>query len=224
VGVVGYTTDKSGTPIIHSVLQGALANRDVVSVVDLFDNPLVVEKRTKKEDDGAGGLIDVEIDFPVWYKTPSDQDMAGTPMCGALEYAHRIASEWCAEHPKSFPPVVIHLTDGESTDGDPESAAEAIKSLETEDGNLLLFNCHLSKSDAPGIVFPTGESELPNDDYARLLFRMSSPLPQKLLQMAEVKGISAPSGARGMMFNADSTRVLMLISVGTAIAAAQNLR
>jgi hypothetical protein len=53
---------------------------------------------------------------------------------------------------------------------------------------------------------------------------MSSPLPQKLLQMAEVKGIQAPSGARGMMFNADSTRVLMLISVGTAIAAAQNLR
>src|SRR4051794_8365967 len=70
VGVIGYTTDRSDppNPIVGPVLQGALGNlagRDLVSVVDLFDDPLAIEDREKKVDDGAGGLVTTTIKFPV---------------------------------------------------------------------------------------------------------------------------------------------------------------
>src|SRR4051812_19295513 len=41
LAVIGYTTDRGDPPnnVIGSVLQGDLAGRDIVSVVDLFDNP-----------------------------------------------------------------------------------------------------------------------------------------------------------------------------------------
>jgi hypothetical protein len=218
VGVIGYTTDKAGAPIIGPALQGALAGHDLVSIPDLNDNPLVVE--TRQKDDGVGGIV--EVKFPVWYKAPSEDDMAGTPMIGALEYAYRVASEWCASHPECLPPLVIHLTDGEASDGEPpavEAAAMSLRSLETDDGNVLLFNCHLSANDTPGIMFPTSEDELP-DEYARLLFRMSSPLPEKLRQMAETQGILAPTGARGMVFNADGVKMIALINIGTLVVPA----
>jgi hypothetical protein len=219
VAVVGYTTDKTNHPIIGPVLGGALAGRDLVSIVDLYDNPLEVE--TRQKDDGAGGLV--EFKLPVWYRTPAAEHMAGTPMCGVLQHCRRIAADWCAAHPNSFPPVVIHLTDGESSDGDPEGAAEELRSLSTSDGNLLLFNCHLSDRDAESVLFPTSESQLP-DDYGRMLFRMSSPLPEPQLRMAEVKNLKAARGARGMAFNADSTKMLLLIGVGTVVATPQMLR
>jgi len=65
-----------------------------------------------------------------------------------------------AQHPKSFPPVVINITDGESTDGDPYPASAAIRELETEDGNVLLLNLHLSSCRAPQVFFPDSESGL----------------------------------------------------------------
>jgi hypothetical protein len=222
VAVIGYTTDKSGVPIVGPVFQGALSGRDLVSVVDLYENPLEVERRKKQQDDGAGGLIEVEVNFPVWYRPPAKEHMAGTAMCTALQRCQQIAQDWAMRCPGSFPPVVIHLTDGESTDGNPEPYADALKSVATQDGNLLLFNCHLSSSTADPVMFPNSEQILA-DDYAKSLFRMSSALPDKMLQMAEVKGLSASPGAKGMVFNADSTKMLLLISVGTVVAAPDNL-
>jgi hypothetical protein len=219
VGLIGYTTDEMARPMIGSLLQGPLAGRDLVSIVDLFDNPLDTEVRQK--DDGAGGLI--EIFFPVWYRMPQPDQMNGTPMCAVFQRCRQIAGDWCGLHPDSFPPVVIHLTDGASTDGNPEQGATSLRALGTRDGYLLLFNCHLSDSQAEGALFPYTEEQLP-DEYARTLFRMSSPLPDKMLQLAEKKRIHAPPGARGMAFNADGTKMLLLISVGTPIARPDYLR
>jgi hypothetical protein len=219
VGVIGYTTDQNGLPRIGSLLQGNLRGHDLVSVVELYRHPLDIEVRHR--DDGAGGLL--EIKFPIWYRNPPPDLMLGTPMCGALNHCYRVASGWCEAHPGSFPPVVIHLTDGESSDGNPEDAANGLKSLFTGDGNLLLFNCHLSDSTAVPVLFPSSEDQLP-DEFGRLLFRMSSLLPERMLHLAAAKNLTAPPAARGMAFNADGTNMLKLISVGTVISSALNLR
>lgn len=224
IGVIGYTTDQSGNPVIGPALQGMLAGKDLVTIEELFDNPLRIEKRKKKqqEEDGVGGLrdVEVEVDFPIWYEAPDDGAMAGTPMSGALSYCYRVASSWCEGHADCFPPIVIHLTDGESTDGSPEQAAEALRSVSTGDGDLLLFTCHLSKSEAPSVMFPTSEYELP-DEYSRMLFRMTSPVPDKLVEMSDEKKLEVPSGSRGMVFNADGTKMIKLLNIGTVIATGQ---
>jgi hypothetical protein len=219
VGILGYTTDQAGQPRIGSLLQGNLRGQDLVSVIDLYRNPLDIEIRHR--DDGAGGLF--EFKFPIWYRNPPPELMLGTPMCGALNYCYQVASNWCIMHPSSYPPVLIHLTDGESSDGSPEETARGLQSLFTDDGNLLLFNCHLSDSKADPVLFPSQESQLP-DEFGRLLFRMSSNLPERMLQLAAAKNLIAPAGARGMAFNADGTNMLKLISVGTVISSALNLR
>jgi hypothetical protein len=219
VGVIGYTTDRNDppNPIIGPVLAGAagsLAGRDLVTITDLYDDPLAIEERQRMVDDGAGGLVSTTVKFPVWYRKPPDAQMAGTPMCAALDYVRNVVAPWCASHPDSFPPVVIHLTDGESTDGDPEPSAEALKTLSTDDGRLLLFNCHLSESQATPVVFPASEHIL-GDELAKVLFRMSSELPDKVRGQAESKGVLCGPGARGMAFNADGAQMLLLIQMGT---------
>ncbi len=226
VGLIGYTTDPNGTPIIKPLFQGPLEGRDLVSISELYDNPLEIERRQKKEfvDDGAGGLQEVvkEIAFPVWYRPPPASEMFGTPMCGALAYVAQVARRWIESHPGSFPPLVIHLTDGEPVDGDPRPFAEELKSLATSDGQLLLFNCHLSGRDAQPVFLPATDELLP-DQYAKDLFTMSSPLPDKLRHMAEVKGISAPIGCKAMAFNADAVSLLKLLNVGTQVVATATL-
>lgn len=226
VGLIGYTSDANGVPIIKPLFRGPLEGRDLVSITELYDNPLEVEQRQKKEfvDDGAGGLQEVikQIAFPVWYRPPSPNEMYGTPMCGALSYVAQVARQWIDRHPNSFPPLVIHLTDGEPVDGDPCPVAEELKSLATSDGNLLLFNCHLSSRNDQPVFLPATDELLP-DQYAKDLFVMSSTLPDKLRHMAEVKGISAPIGCKAMAFNADAVSLLKLLNVGTQVVATATL-
>ena len=220
VGGFSYTTDNQGNPIVESIFQGPLAGQDLVSVVQLYENPVAIEKRTKNEnqDDGAGGIITVETEFdlPIWYQVPPKEKMFGTPMVSGLRRCFDVASKWCEEHPNNFPPIVIHLTDGESTEPEFVAEAERLKNLSTADGSLLLFNCHLSHQTTDPIFFPSTEGALP-DDYGKDLYRMSSELPNSLRGRAEIRGISAPNGTRGMAFNADSARMLLLINIGTPI-------
>src|SRR5258708_5288351 len=113
----------------------------------------------------------------------------GTPMCAALQQARGVVESWLAEHPRCFPPVMLHITDGESTDGDPTQYGQALGDLKSSDGNALLFNCHLSSKRSPKIEYPTGPSALP-DDSARTLFAMSSNLPQKFHATGASIGLS----------------------------------
>src|SRR5262249_42899384 len=157
---IGYTTDAQNSPVIGPALKGVLAGRDLVAVPELEENPLRIEGRMIKQYDAdAGGGIEGPIKVQVWDEPPPRGERKRKPMCAGLEYVHRITNEWCASHMPSFPPIVIHLTDGESQDGDPEPASQALRLQETTEGNLLLFNCHLSDSKEDGVLFPTDESQ-----------------------------------------------------------------
>ena len=80
--------------------------------------------------DGAGGLVETKVKFPVWFD-PVAED--GTPMREAIELARNILRLWIVEHRRSYPPIVINITDGEPND-DPTEAARKLTALETEDG------------------------------------------------------------------------------------------
>lgn len=205
VGVIGYGQQ------VGPAFGGALAGREVVPISEVASSPARIEERTKKADDGAGGLVDQPIKFPVWFDPVAND---GTPMCEALRQTHRILNDWLNEHPGSFPPVVIQFTDGESTDGDPSTSAESIRSLASSDGDVLLFNCHISSGHASPIRLPDSDGALP-DEYARLLFSMSSVLPGQMHEAAQQQGHSVTEGARGFVFNADITDVVQFLDIGT---------
>jgi hypothetical protein len=210
VGVLGYGGDMSANRV-ESAFSGALSGRELVAISEIANSPARIDERTKKIDDGAGGLVDQKIKFPIWFEPVAN---GGTPMCQAFTRAHAILQTWIGQHSASFPPIVIHITDGESTDGDPSAAAEMLKSLATNDGSCLLFNIHISSKGSAPIEFPDSDASLP-DEFSRLLFGMSSSLPTYMQSMARQEGIPATESTRGFVFNADMVAVIRFLDIGT---------
>lgn len=206
IGVIGY-----GGGGVANGFRGHLATSTLNPISAIEAAPLRVEERMKKQDDGAGGLVEVPVNFPVWFEAQSE---GGTPMCQAITKAAEVLVAWCDSHPDSYPPTVLHITDGESTDGDPEELASQLGQIQTSDGTALVFNLHLSSTGSATIEFPSSEFSLP-DAYAKLLFRMSSPFPVHVAAYAASKGYSVNSESRGFMFNADATQIVEFFDIGT---------
>lgn len=205
IAVLGYGAQ------VGSAFGGALAGRDLVPLSQVADNPLRVEERAKKVPDGAGGLVETTARFPVWVDPVAN---GGTPMSQALGAAVALVERWVSDRPGCFPPIVINLTDGESTDGDPSAPASRLRALATADGPVLLFNLHVSGGQSAPVVFPSADGGMP-DDFARLLFNMSSPLPPHMQAYAASQGIAVSEGSRGFVFNADITSVVQFLDIGT---------
>jgi len=221
VGVIGYRTDEQGNPIIQTVLQGPLADPQqnpafpLVSITQIGAHPLRMEQVTQKiPDEETGDILEMPAEMPVWADPVA---AGGTPMCRALYDAYQMLEKWTGEHRGSFPPIVINITDGESQDGDPIQYADSLRDLDTDDGNVLLFNCHLSMTAADSFMFPSSDEILP-DDLARVLFQMSSMLPEPMFKQAIAEGFELQPRARGMAFNADMVALLKFIDMGTRAA------
>lgn len=207
IGVLGYGKR------IGPTFGGSLAERSLVPISMLTNNPLRIDERIRKIDDGAGGLIDQKIKFPMWIEPAAE---GKTPMCQALQLARQIIAQFIQQFPGCYPPVVLNITDGKATDGTPEPVATALRKQTSKDGNVQLFNAHVSSLPARPIDFPDSEEGLP-DDYARMLFRMSSLLPQKILAAARQHGLHVSKDTRGFVFNADLVAVIRFMDIGTQI-------
>lgn len=207
IGVIGYGKT------VGSGLGGDLAGQGLVPVSEIGNKPLRIEERSKKEPDGAGGLCVTKVKFPIWFEAVARN---GTPMCEALRQARETVADFVSHFPKSFPPIVINITDGEATDGDPEPAAAALREVCSEDGNVLLFNIHISEKNERPIQYPDSMEGLP-DEQARRLFRMSSELPPVMRKQAEVMELPLREGTRGFVFNGDLVSVIQLLDIGTRV-------
>lgn len=215
VGVIGYRTDQKPTPIISSALVGPMAGRSLVSITDIGNYPARIETTNQRiKDEETGQFVEVPYDSPVWIDPVAE---GSTPMCHVLHTAYGVLEQWIREHPHSFPPIVVHITDGESQDGDPVPYANAVRALATSDGNVLFFNCHLSMTAAEPILFPATDARLA-DPLARVLFQMSSPLPEVFYRSAIAEGYALEPGARGMAFNADMVVLVRFLDMGTRAA------
>jgi hypothetical protein len=206
IGVIGY-----GGKGVGPALGGQLAHSIIHPITALASSPLRVEDRTRHEDDGAGGILERRIKFPVWFDALNS---GGTPMCAALTKTAEATVTWADSHPNSYPPTILHVTDGESNDGDPESIASALKQISTNDGQCLVYNIHVSTQQGDTIQFPNSDAALP-DSYAKLLFRMSSEFPQHVAKLAIDKGYKLAESARGFMFNADPKDISSFFDIGT---------
>lgn len=212
IGVIGYDTTLG----ILNPLPGHLQD-EWLNPVGLFEsNPLRVEQRRKKVPDGAGGVVEITVPFPVWFDPVAE---GGTPMCEALTTAYQVLEYWCATHPDAYPPLFVHITDGESGDGDPQAMAAKIRSLKTNDGNVLIFNVHLSRLGGAEVLFPASEDALP-DAFARMLFAMSSVLPERLVAQARNDGFKeATSASRGFAYQvSDLASLVAFLDIGTRAA------
>lgn len=214
VGVIGYgMRDKDVGPIFA----GALTGKDIVTISEVAASPARLEDRTKKVPDGDGGLVEQTVQSPVWF---DPEATGGTPMVAAFGYLKGLLESWVAAHQSSFPPILVHITDGDSTDGDPTGAAKAIADLATSDGQVLVFNCHISAQGGNSVVFPNSPTGL--DQYGQMLYGISSELPEGILKAAQGEGLQVNVGAKGFAYNADLVQLIQFLDIGTRPA--NNLR
>jgi hypothetical protein len=207
VGVIGYGKDGA-----QPAFSGAIAGKDLVSISDIGHAPLRIEERKKKMYDGAGDLVDTIVKFPVWF---DPQHNGGTPMTEAFVRANNVISTWLREHPDCYPPVVIHITDGESTDGSPLEEMRSLTSKSSSDGNVLLFNLHAAAKSHNPISFCGDSSTLP-DQYAEILYNGSSVLPQFMKDIAKQEyDMDLPHDAKAFVINGDIDLIITAIEIGT---------
>ena len=209
VSVIGY----GGSPL-RVGFGGGLGTRTFVSISEIADNPLRVESRTRKEEDGMGGLVERTVRFPVWFEPYAN---GNTPMVMAIEEAYKAVQAWTELYPLSYPPTVINISDGEPTDGDPSANAEKLKNTGTNDGKTLFFNIHISGSIKRPVEFPDAHKDLP-DEFAQRLFDLSSVLPPKLTEEAKREGYAVTNRTRGFAFNADLRSLIQFLDIGTRTA------
>lgn len=204
VSVIGYGAK------VGPALGGPLAGRDLVPASALAQGRIRTERHTQNDVLPDGTVTTHVTELPVWLESAG---AGGTPMCEALRHAHRILDRWVTDHPGSFPPIVLNLTDGESTDGDPAGPAQQLRSLGTNDGSVLLFNLHISSDVATPTYYPCTAAGLP--PMGAKLFSMSDVLPPDMRDTAIDLGMPVEQGARGFVFNASMRSVMLFLNVGT---------
>lgn len=206
VAVIGYG-DKS----VRNELAATLGPQWMHPISAVADSTVRVEDRPL-----PGGGSGETVKFPVWLDATS---AGGTPMQAALATCAQIVADWSDTHLGSFPATVLHITDGESTDGDPEHNASILRSLSTNDGSTLMYNIHVTSAAAQPLRYPTGEGQLPNS-YSKMLFRMSSTFPEHVRQYArDAHGLELGADARAMILNADAEELVKFLDIGSRPAA-----
>ena len=195
IGVIGYG------PRVGPAFSGYLAELQE-------ENPLIPISKLAEH---PAGITDDEM--YIWFEPVAENR---TPMCEAIRQARLILEKWVhnPDHLNSYPPIVINLTDGAVNDGDPTGPAETVRNLTTNDGNTLLFNCHISSQPVAPILYPSESVGLP-DEFAKLLFEMSSILPDTQREAALSAGLTLMPQARGFVFNAGLEDVFKFIKFGT---------
>src|SRR5262249_53493514 len=128
----------------------------------------------------------------------------------------RLMEKWGINPKDCIAPIVLNITDGESREFDRHLhrtkdatdlasfkrqldlienrefyAAEKLKSYSSDYGHVLLFNIQISDSES--VMFPTPERAESFDAYGKLLFTLSSELPEWMRNRAKALALSPES-------------------------------
>ncbi len=173
IAMIGYGTEA------YSAWNGSLAGRDFVTPEEIRDNPYQ-KKMVREEVRTRKGITKKEVERKQWMT--ARHDGSWTHMDKALRRAEGLLENWMREHHDQdcYPPTVINITDGVyngTTHEEMQQQANLLKSMFTNDGNVLFFNIHVVPGHAESVVFPATVSELNGNGYGERLFAMSSLLP-----------------------------------------------
>lgn len=213
IAVIGYGEQA------YSGWNGDLEGKDFVSPEELREHPYKKiitreEKRTRK------GVVVKEVEKVQWVEAKHDGHW--THLHKAFAKAQQLLSLWMEKHHDKdcYPPTIINITDGEFNGAKREEVlqiANELKSMFTNDGNVILFNIHFAASKSiEEVVCPIEISELGGNSFAETLFNMSSLLPERYnTDINRCLNDDRAGRHRAMGVNADATTLIKLMDIGT---------
>lgn len=215
--IIGYGANY-GADEVQVVWQGPLEGKVWVTVPELRNGSLRTESFSYNNPKPIGKRVIVE-ETKIWV-----EPKAGvlTPMRTALEMATEYLQDWTNEHSDSFPPMVFNITDGHATDIDDFSelvdVAKALKTIRTDDGEVLLFNLLLIEELGEMQEYPlvSQRDQFSENDYYLSLFDASSTIPNNLLAHVRKKGYKPQDGdIKGLVFG-DINSIINMLNIGTS--------
>ena len=187
------------------------------------DVPLRIEKIKKKVPDGAGGLVEVEEEMPIFLEPIAN---GLTPMGDALSFAKQLIEGWIQKKPDNPAPIIINVSDGMPYNGNQSTpteemdktitAANNIMAITTNDGNPLIFNAHIGEGIGKKIELAENESELGGDEMAQILFKISSKVPDAYKAAAIKQELNVKDSSKGFVSNADPETLIKFINFGSS--------
>lgn len=212
IAVIGYGHEVS------SGWNGDLEGKWFVTPKELRDHPFKTitiheEKRTRR------GPVVKEVQKAQWVEA----NHAGhwTYLHNALEKAKELLSEWMEAHRGlvCYPPTIINITDGDYNGADEdvvEFKANELKSMSTDDGNVIFFNIHVTPNNSTNTLFPAKASEVGNSTLAKRLFNLSSLLPERYNHdIDSIRQTDNGQRYRAMGVNVDMATLVKIMDIGT---------
>ena len=213
IAMIGYGQEA------YSAWNGSLEGRDFVTPEDIRNNPFQ-KKMVREEVRTRKGVTIKEIEKKQWMTARHDGNW--THMDKALKRAEGLLVNWMHEHHDKdcYPPTIINITDGEYngvTDDEMLQLSNQLKSMFTNDGNVLFFNIHIVPGHAEAVAFPATMAELNNNGYGEKLYNMSSLLP--LNYNEQIRNIFGDKQTdiryHAMGVNTGMERLVKMMKIGT---------
>lgn len=213
IAMIGYGTEA------YSAWNGNLEGRDFVTPEEIRDNPYQ-KKMVKEEVRTRKGITIKEVEKKQWMV--ARHDGSWTHMDKAFKRAEGLLESWMKDHHDKdcYPPAIINITDGEyngTTHDEMQQLANQLKSMFTNDGNVLLFNIHVVPGHAESVVFPATADELNGNGYGEKLYNMSSLLP--LNYNEQIRAIFGDKQTdiryHAMGVNTGMERLVKMMKIGT---------
>lgn len=217
--VIGYGKEINNSEV-SIIWEGNLADKDWVSVSDLKENILETKTIHTTKMMPWGLVPDVKTK-KIWVNPCHD---GLTPMYEALQLCKEKLEDWIYDFQDSFPPMVFNITDGYPTDIDDlsfiENICSEIKSIKSNDGSTLLFNCLITSGNE--FVLPNlSDADEFEDEYHLTLFNASSKLPYEMKHAASQVFPNKEliiGETKCVIINSTIDSLINLINVGTNTA------
>lgn len=220
IAIIGYGENA------YSGWKGELEGREFVKPSELKEHPYK-KITTKKETRTRKGVKVVEVEEVQWIEAEATQGWTRVHL--AFEKAKGLLDEWMEKHHDKdcYPPTIINITDGEFNGATKEyvlQQANELKSMFTNDGNVILFNIHISANKAVCVTCPASKDEVSFSSLATTMYEMSSLLPMRYSdRIADLRGDGTPNNRyRAMSINADMSTLIQLMDIGTPTNISQN--
>jgi uncharacterized protein YegL len=215
IAIIGYGGESPEKA--NFAWQGKLKGKTWVKIHELMESFLY--QKVDQIEENIRGKIKTKPQIRKYWIEPIAKTL--TPMNAAFELAADLLEKWIVRHQNMdiYPPTVINVTDGELTDAPFNTVlktASRIKNLHTMDGNVLLLNLHIASSDDDPVYFPSTKDSLPENEFAYLLFDMSSDLPEVYQNdIAKFKMQDRQGSFTGMAFNGTMDKIIQIMNIGT---------
>ena len=173
VAVISYGIDSVGEVEVRNTFEAGLSGRTIVPDTELESGTIRINEFEQQLPNGIGGLITVPQKQSILIELEPTAATAPQP---GFDATAAVITDWSERHPQAcVPPVVLHLTRGQYSTSDLESAIAKIEALSVSAGSVIIYHTIATETPHSSISYCETDVDLESPEL-KAAFAVSSPL------------------------------------------------